>query len=295
MKPTVDKGVTLDTSAITDADYEGLNIAIVGGTGGLGRATAHFLADRGAHVIVVGRTFRDQDKKNIQFMKADLSLMREAKRVAAELPAEKIDVLLLTTGIMAARERQESKEGIELDMAVSYLSRLVIVREIAKRLGKDNRPVHKPRIFVWGFPGVNQKGYIEDMNSEQSYSNMKVHMNTVAGNEMLVLDSAERYPHLGVYGMNPGFVSTNIRSNLFSKKSGGWKLMEKAMGLFTPTAESYAEGVAPLLVTSELENLSGRSFDSKRHILVGSKGLDDTYIKMFIRASEELVNKKLGK
>jgi len=33
-------------------------------------------------------------------------------------------------GIIAAMERQESAEGIELDIAISYLSRLVILREM---------------------------------------------------------------------------------------------------------------------------------------------------------------------
>ena len=65
--------------------------------------------------------------------------MHEAQRVAALLPAETFDLFIFTTGIMAAPKRQETAEGIERDMAVSYLSRLVIVREIAPRLGK-----HRP-------------------------------------------------------------------------------------------------------------------------------------------------------
>ncbi len=32
---------------------------------------------------------------------------------------------------------------------------------------------------------------------------MPVHMNTVAGNEMLVLDAAKRYPNASIFGLNP--------------------------------------------------------------------------------------------
>jgi hypothetical protein len=39
------------------------------------------MASRGASVIVVGQTFRDAGVPGIEFMQADLSLMREAKRV----------------------------------------------------------------------------------------------------------------------------------------------------------------------------------------------------------------------
>jgi NAD(P)-dependent dehydrogenase (short-subunit alcohol dehydrogenase family) len=178
-------------------DLKGTKVAIVGGTGGLGRALAQFMASRGTHVIVVGQTFRDAGVKGIEFVKADLSLMREAQRVARELPAESLDLLVLTTGIFAGPKREETAEGLERDMAVSYLSRLAILREIAARLGTA-RPTGKPkpRVFVMGYPGTGQAGMPDDLNAEKSYAAFPVHMNTVAGNEMLVLDAVKRYSHL---------------------------------------------------------------------------------------------------
>ena len=68
-------------------DLNGLKISIVGGTGGIGRAFSRLLASRGASVLVVGQNFRDADMPGIEFIKADLSLMREAQRVARLLPA----------------------------------------------------------------------------------------------------------------------------------------------------------------------------------------------------------------
>src|SRR5690348_9751516 len=106
-------------------DLEGMKVAIVGGTGGIGRALSRFMVSRGAAVLVVGQTFRDADVPGIEFIKADLSLMREARRVGSLLPAETLDLVIFTTGIFAAPKRQETAEGIERDMAVSYLSRLV--------------------------------------------------------------------------------------------------------------------------------------------------------------------------
>ena len=133
-------------------DLKGMKVAIVGGTGGIGRALSRFLVSRGAAVLVIGQTFRDSDMPGIEFIKADLSLMREARRVGSLLPAETLDLVIFTTGIFAAPKRQETAEGIERDIAVSYLSRLVMIREIAPRLAK-NRPAAsmKPRVFVMGF------------------------------------------------------------------------------------------------------------------------------------------------
>jgi hypothetical protein len=115
-------------------DLKGMKVAIVGGTGGIGRASSRFLVSRGAAVLVVGQTFRDADLPGIEFIKADLGLMREARRVGSLLPAETLDLVIFTTGIIAAPKREETAEGIERDIAISYLSRLVIMREIAPRL-----------------------------------------------------------------------------------------------------------------------------------------------------------------
>jgi hypothetical protein len=64
-------------------------------------------------VVVVGRNFRDSDVAGIEFNEAYLSLMQEAQRVAALPPAETFDLVIFTTGIFAAPERQETAEGIE--------------------------------------------------------------------------------------------------------------------------------------------------------------------------------------
>src|SRR5262245_58469474 len=131
-----DKTITWRRVEPTGLDLKNVKVAIVGGTGGIGRAFSRLMAARGAKVIVVGQTFRDSDLEGIEFIKADLSLMREAQRVAKALPAETLDLVIFTTGIFAAPKREQTAEGLERDIATSYLSRLVMVREMAPRLGR---------------------------------------------------------------------------------------------------------------------------------------------------------------
>lgn len=270
---------------------EGKQIAVIGGTGGIGRALSHHLASLGAHVTVVGRTFRDTDIPGITFVQADLSLMREAQRIAAELPAEKLDMLIFTTGIFAAPQRQETAEGIERDLAVSYLNRLVILRAIAPRLGMQRpTPALKPRVFLMGYPGSGQIGTPDDLNAEKTYKPMPVHMNTVAGNEMLVLDAAQRYPHATFFGLNPGLIKTNIRDNLLGKNSLKSRVIETLIGLFTPTAHTYAKRITPLLMTPDIEKCSGAMFNHKGQAILPSPGLTDTYIRQFMDASEAVLS-----
>jgi NAD(P)-dependent dehydrogenase (short-subunit alcohol dehydrogenase family) len=233
------------------------------------------------------------DVPGIEFIKADLSLMREAQRVAALLPAADLDLLVFTTGIMAGPRREETTEGIERDMAVSYLSRLVIVREIGPRLGKT-RPAApmKPRVFIMGFPGTGQAGKLDDLNAEKSYGRWAVQMNTVAGNEMLVLDAAKRYPNATFFGLNPGFIRTNIRSNLFGGDTLLYRSTEWMIGLLAPSAETYAERLTPLLVSPDLEGRSGAMFNRKGLAMLPTPKLtDSSYVNAFIATSEALVSR----
>lgn len=279
-------------------DLSGYATAVVGGTGGIGREIARKLAARGARVIVVGQTFRDEGSPNLTFVKADLGLLREAQRVARELPAEDLDLVVFTTGIFAAPTREETAEGIERDMAVSYLSRRVMMRELAPRLGERRPPERagrKPRVFVMGYPGAGQAGTLGDLNAEKSYAAMTVHMNTVAGNEMLVLDAAARYPELTVFGLNPGLIKTNIRDNFLGKGSLRSRFAETLIGWMTPTPERYAERIVPLLVSPDVEAHGGAMFDAKGHAVEPTPALTDRgRVEAFLAESDALVARAIG-
>jgi NAD(P)-dependent dehydrogenase (short-subunit alcohol dehydrogenase family) len=268
-------------------DLSGKRVAVVGGTDGLGRALARLVAEAGAEVTVVGRTFRDQGVPRLRFVKADLSSMREASRVGAELdPA--FDVVVLTTGIMAATQREVTDEGIERDMAISTLSRHAILRELAPRL----RP--RTRVFVMGFPGAGNLGDPSDLNAEKSYDAFAQHMNTVAGNEAIVLDAKQRYPHLDVFGLNPGLIKTRIRSNFMGEGSLKHRLVEGLIGLITPTPERYAARIVPLLVAPELDGRSGAMFGKKGTAILPTEGFDAAHVERFVEGLDALLERAQG-
>lgn len=287
-----DKSFTWQPVSPQQINLSGQKVIVIGGTGGIGQALSRVLAKAGAHVIVVGQTFRDSGSSRIEFIQADLSLMREAQRVAELLPAETADMVIFTAGIFAAPQRQETPEGLERDLAVSYLNRRLILRSIAPRMGQD-RPTgtRKPRVFNMAYPGSGQLGDPTDLNSEKSYRAMPAHMNTVAGNEILVLDGAKRYPHLNVFGLNPGLIKTNIRSNFLGGKPVLFPLVEGLIGLLMPNANEYAERIVPLLVSPDLETRSGALFNSKGNPILPSPGMSDAHQQAFMTASDALLAK----
>lgn len=269
----------------------GLNVAIIGGTSGLGRAVALQLTKDGADVTVVGRRFRDDAVRRLEFLEARLESMREAKRVAAELPAEKLDVLLLTTGIMASPTRRATVEWVEEDMAVSYLSRFVAVRELAPRLGRERANASgKPRVFVMAMPGIDPPVAPDDLNSEREYDAKATHQSTVAANEALVVDGATRYPEVLFFGLNPGLAKTGIRSNVLGG-AGSLKhrVVEGLLGLVASAPEKYAARIAPLLVSPDLEHHSGTLLNAKGLPIERSKTVTDDVVAQYMRASDELL------
>ena len=149
----------------------------------------------------------------------------------------------------------------------------------------------KPRVFVMGYPGTGQAGMLDNLNGETSYSAMPVHMNTVAGNEMLVLDTAKRCPNVNVFGLNPGLLETEIRNNFLGEGTLRSRFVEWMIGLVNPSVETYAERLTPLLVSPDLEAHSGAMFDQKGNAILPSPKLRDAaYVTAFIAASEALVS-----
>ncbi|RZT29049.1 SDR family NAD(P)-dependent oxidoreductase [Cupriavidus agavae] len=287
-----DPSFQFKTTSLTRSTVAGKRVVIVGGTGGIGRAFSRELAGLGASVLVVGQTFRDTDIPSIEFWNADLSLMREAQRIADLLPAEELDLLIFTTGIFASPLRQETPEGIERDLAVSYLNRRVMLQSIAPRLGAGRSAGQfVPRVFLMGYPGGGQNGSYDDLNAERSYKAMPVHMNTVAGNEMLVLEGAKRWANASFYGLNPGLIKTNIRDNLLGQGSFKSRVLEGLIGLLTPTPQEYAKRIAPLFFAPELDGHSGAMFDRKGVAILPSSGLTDEHIGRFMAASDTVIQK----
>ena len=147
-----------------------------------------------------------------------------------------------------------------------------------------------------GMPGTDAKGNLEDLNSEKTFSPMPAHMNTVAGNEALVLYGARQYPHINFYGLNPGLIKSNIRSNM----SGGQdslrhRITEGLIGFLTMSADTYAARIVPLLFSRDIEPASGAFFNQKGIAILPSETMtaSASYVDEYIEASDKLLMRVL--
>lgn len=100
----------LDVEMQRSGELIGQRWLCLGSTKGIGLGVARYAAARGAHVTIVGRDVGDAlaqldeigGEGKAQFMKADLSLVRNARAVVRDYLATsggQLDVLVLTAGI----------------------------------------------------------------------------------------------------------------------------------------------------------------------------------------------------
>lgn len=291
-----DKAVALRPTRFADLDLTGKRLVVVGGTNGLGRAIASLALQRGAEVEVAGRTLRDGPHERLRFTPVDLSSLRAATDVGRRLHVEPVDVVLFTNGIFAARGREETAEGVERDMAVSYLSRMAMLRGLAPRLGTERSDgAAPPRVFIMAAPGTGALGNPADLNADAGrYRAMTAHMNTVAANEALVITGQDRLPGPAYFGLNPGVVRTGIRSNYLGDGSALHRFTEAMVAAVSPAPETYAARMVPLLFNPDLTGRTGLMFSSKGVPILPSKGMDQARANRFFDASETLLHQALA-
>jgi hypothetical protein len=187
--------------------------------------------------------------------------MKNAKDLVGDLDGLKsFDIIVFSSGIIAHQEKQVTEEGIELDLAVSFLSRLAFIKKLfesGKFASKRGDSSVKPRVFIIGYPGKDLACDLDDFNSQKNYSPMTAHSRTVAGNEALVEYTSRLNRNINVFGVNPGLIQTGIRENLIGKTDTSYLAwgIESTLGLLTQSAQQYAENyLVHFLLSPAYEN-----------------------------------------
>lgn len=211
------------------ADMSGKVCLITGATSGIGLATAAGLAERGARIVLIARNpARGEAARQeivsrcgrddaVRVLAGDLASQASIRKVAKEvLQAEpKLDVFVHSAGVVPW-ERRESEDGIELAVAVAYLSCFMLVNLLLERLKES---AQARIVIVTGDyqKKATLKGRItrEALSCVDDYS-----AGRAGGQETLakVLFTVELSQRLGGSGvivncLHPGAVRTNLMRN----------------------------------------------------------------------------------
>ncbi|KXS22553.1 NAD(P)-binding protein [Gonapodya prolifera JEL478] len=239
----------------------------IGGTSGVGKATAVALAELGASVTIGGRSaqaasavLEDMKKRNPEgahsFIEVDFTEQKEVRRFAEQVREkhDRLDFLVMSPGQMRMTGREESSDGVDTKLALHYYSRFLLIRELlpllqstAERRDRD----HRPHVLSILAPGKATSGIkYEDMELKTSYSleaaaSLASNYNDAATEKFGLL-----YPNITFTHMYPGLVDTNITRNLPWYAKGPSNVLMKLVG----TKESDFGQVSAYVLTEDGRN-----------------------------------------
>jgi NAD(P)-dependent dehydrogenase (short-subunit alcohol dehydrogenase family) len=190
---------------------ESLTVFLTGATGGIGRATARALAEKGASLLLHGRDERrlgelvselSSTGARILPLVADLSSLAETVRLAREAAkkAPGLDVLINNAGVGFGKDstrRERSRDGFELRFAVNYLAAFVLSEELLAR--------GLPRRAIVNVASAGQEMLdFSDLMTDRGYGGVRAYCRSKLAMIMMSFDLAALHPGLRVQALHPG-------------------------------------------------------------------------------------------
>ena len=266
-------------------------VLLTGATSGIGRAAAIELAKQGAELALVGRDEDRVDKvaeeasdagegAHVHKHVADLSSMSEVRKLAEEVSEayDHIDVLANNAGAMFA-SRKETDDGFEQTLALNHLAPFLLTNLLRERL-RDAR-------VVTTTSDAHKSGRLDldDLQSEKSYSAMRVYGTSKLCNILFTRELAKRASELHANCFHPGTVRTG-----FGKNDGGvWKVLTTVAGPFMRSPERGAQSLVWLALSEDAESLDGEYIEDEKVAEPSEAARDEDVARKLWERSAELV------
>jgi NAD(P)-dependent dehydrogenase (short-subunit alcohol dehydrogenase family) len=260
---------------------------VTGSTDGLGKALARQLAQRGAKVLVHGRSperieaavaeiAQETGSDRLVPYHADLSSLAAVRRLAEEVAAGRgrLDVLVNNAGVALA-ERAESEDGHELTFAVNYRAPFLLTRLLLPVL-RESTPARVVNVASIGQAPVD----FDDVMLEDGYYASVAYSQSKLALIAFTFELAERLRAEGLTGVT---INALHPATLMPTK-----LVLETVGR---TVDSLEQGVAATLrlaIEPELEGVSGAYFDGREEAVADAQAYDPDARRRLWELSERL-------
>jgi NAD(P)-dependent dehydrogenase (short-subunit alcohol dehydrogenase family) len=263
-------------------NMRGKTIVMTGATSGIGAVAAERLASMGARIVLVARDRARTEETMTRLRRAapdvqhaahfaDLLLMADVKRVAAEIAAQepRIDVLVNNAGAMFTR-RETTAEGLERTFALNHMAYFVLTAGLRERLAAS-----APARIVSTASAAHLRARLDfdNLQLERGFGPMKAYSRSKLCNILFTRDLARRLEGSGVTAncLHPGFVATRFGDN-----SGG--VISRFVGLaklFAISPEEGADTIVHLASSPDVAATSGAYFYRRRPGKLSDAARDD--------------------
>ncbi|KAI0645565.1 hypothetical protein C8Q79DRAFT_1070870 [Trametes meyenii] len=199
----------------------------VGGTSGIGRATAEAFArytKGNAHIIIVGRNQAAADaliasfpkptvpEAKHEFVQCDVFLMKNIQATTTDLRARlpKLNYLVLSAGLLNFKGRDDTEEGVDRRLGLHYYSRWKFIHDLLPLLQKAKDAGEDAKAMSVLAPGDGRPVDMDDLGLKKYYTFPKAGMTSPTYTDLMMESYAEQNPGLSFIHIHPGVVRTNI-------------------------------------------------------------------------------------
>jgi NAD(P)-dependent dehydrogenase (short-subunit alcohol dehydrogenase family) len=281
---------------------DGKVVVITGATSGIGLVAAEKLASMGTRILVIARD-RSRGEATLARLRelgpglahrvyyADLSLLREIKRVAGEIAAAepRIDVLINNAGALFDK-RKLTSDGLELTFATNHMSYFVLTQGLRQRL-LASAPARV--INTSSEAHRRMKIDFDDLQSARGYGAFTAYGRSKLCNILFTRELARQLTGTGVTSncLHPGFVNTR-----FGDEARGtiWFFFRFAKK-FAISPEKGAETIVFLASAKEVAGVTGQYFYECRPKIPSTEAQDDDAAARLWQESAKLASMETAK
>jgi NAD(P)-dependent dehydrogenase (short-subunit alcohol dehydrogenase family) len=246
---------------------------VTGASSGIGKITARELARLGAHVVMVCRNAKkaaetrkeiiaQTGNENVTLLVADLALMQDVKRCAAEFNAQfpKLDILVNNVGMMPGK-RTLTAEGFEISWATNHLASFLLTNlVIDKMVAADSARIINVSSEAHRLGDI----CFQDMNSPKKYSAFTAYCDSKLANIMFTYELSRRleFTNITANALHPGIVATKFGH----EHTGSLKYLFVLARPFMISPEQGARTSIYLAASPEVAGQSGYYFSKMKPI-----------------------------
>jgi NAD(P)-dependent dehydrogenase (short-subunit alcohol dehydrogenase family) len=286
---------------MSNENMQGKTALVTGATSGIGRVAAQTLAQRGAHVVIIGRSpektsatvaaiQQASGNQAVDGLLADLSRQSQVRRLAEQVRASYplLDVLINNAGGVFGT-RQETEDGLEMTFAVNHLAHFLLTNllldnvKAAAQAHGGARIINVASRAHMRVPGLN----FDDLQSQRDYSGFRVYGASKLANLLFTSELARRLANTGVTtnAMHPGMVHTGFGAN---NRGWYWRLAYLFINRVGRTPEKGADTITYLATAPEVAGVTGQYFYDRQAIEPSAAARDPEAARRLWEVSERL-------
>jgi NAD(P)-dependent dehydrogenase (short-subunit alcohol dehydrogenase family) len=270
-------------------------ILVTGATSGLGLETARAFVQRGASVVVTGRSAERSAAAAAAvsaagWLAADFADLDQVAALADEFRRryDRLDLLVNNAGAVFPRRRL-TRDGVEMTFAVNHLAAFVLTTQLL-----DMLVASAPSGIVNVTSVAHTAGELDldDLDFADGYRPYRAYARSKLANVMFTYELAQRLEGTGVTAnaFHPGLVRTQIGAKAGRLSGLGWAAVQWRWRHLRIEPDEAAQRLVKVACSPENDTVTGAYFDGDAVSESSASSRDEAAWKQLWTVSEQLAS-----